>query len=88
MVVHVSPHAHEREAKGFVPGNWAPIHFEKNMLAASFWIDHPPSDSRALVEFGLKDRKVFLSGIFFVRGNVIDINAIRAMHKHARLMLL
>jgi hypothetical protein len=58
------------------------------MQAASFWVNHQPSNSRALVEFGLVDRRVVLTGVFFVRGNVMDINVIRELYLEAKRFLL
>lgn len=58
------------------------------MQAATFWVNHLPSDSRAIVEFGLQKKKVLLTGVFFLRGNIIDINVVKALHKTARNILL
>lgn len=56
--------------------------------AAHFWLEHEPSNSRALAEFILQDKQVKLTTIFFVRGNVIDINVIRLAKQKARELLL
>lgn len=67
------------------------------METATFFIDHVPSDSRSVAEFarvshkigsGLLKHEVVLLGVGFIRGNVIDINVIRACHKRAKLILL
>ena len=58
------------------------------MQSQTFWVFHPPSKSRAMVEFGLVDKKVKLLGLFFTHGNVVDINLIREVARKARLMLL
>ena len=57
------------------------------MAAATFWADHTPSDSRALVEFILQDKKLKLT-VFFVRGNVVDINAVRRCRQTAKELLI
>jgi hypothetical protein len=62
-----------------------------------FFIDHIPSNSRSVVEFGLISHKigmgflkkeVVLLGVSFVRGNVVDINVVRVCYKRAKLILL
>jgi hypothetical protein len=67
------------------------------MESATFFVDHVPSDSRLVVEFGRISRKVregqlkhevVLLGVGFIRGNVVDINVIRACYKRAMLILL
>jgi hypothetical protein len=54
---------------------------------ATFWAEHEPSNSRALVEYQLQNKKLKLT-IFFVRGNVIDVNVIRRMKQKAKEMLI
>lgn len=58
------------------------------METRSFFIDHKPSDSRVMVEYAVRDRKVFLVGVTFIKGNVIDINVVRACNKRAKQILL
>lgn len=67
------------------------------MESATFFIDHLPSNSRSVAEFGRIAHKigggflryeVVLMGVGFVRGNVVDINVIRACYKRAKLILL
>ncbi len=55
--------------------------------SATFWADHSPSDSRALVEYILQDKQLKLT-VFFVKGNVVDINAIRHCKQKAKELLL
>lgn len=57
------------------------------MLAATFWAVHEPSNSRVLLEFGLIDKKVKLTTIFFVKGKVVDLNAYRDCREVAHQML-
>ncbi len=57
------------------------------MPAATFFADHHPSNSRAIIEFTLRDKQVRLSGIYFVQGNVVDLGVIRACARRARLIL-
>lgn len=56
------------------------------MRSATFWVIHPPSKSRAMVEYGLIDKKVKLMGIFFTHGNVVDIATIRKTRDQAKLI--
>lgn len=58
------------------------------MFSATFWVNHLPTNSRALVEFGLKDKKVCLTCIHFIRGNVMDINVFRDLRDKAKKILL
>ncbi len=58
------------------------------MLSATFWVVHAPSKSRALVEFGLVDKRVKLLGICFTHGNVIELATIRDCREHARKHLI
>jgi hypothetical protein len=58
------------------------------MAAATFWVVHPPSKSRALVEFTLQDKKIRLSSFFFTQGNVVDINTIREIRQRAKAILV
>jgi hypothetical protein len=58
------------------------------MRAATFWLNHSPSNSRVLVEFDLYKNKVYIASIYFVRGNVVDINAIRKLQGQAKQYLL
>lgn len=61
-----------------------PNHMETRI----FLCNHKPSDSRVAVEYAVKDRKVFLIGVTFLKGNVIDINVVRACNKRAKQILL
>ncbi len=56
------------------------------MRSATFWVIHPPSKSRAMVEFGLIDKKVKLMGIFFTHGNVVELPLIRECQQKAKAM--
>jgi hypothetical protein len=58
------------------------------MPAATFWVLHVPSESRAIVEFTLQDRKVKLNSLFFVKGNVVDINLVRQLKQRAKEILI
>ena len=64
------------------------LNLGKTMLAATFWANHKPSESRAVVEFRLRGGKVHLTGVYFLRGNTIDINAVRSLYKQATNILL
>ncbi len=57
------------------------------MASATFWAKHMPSNSLAIIEFQLRDKKVRLSGVYFVQGNVIDIGIVNACARRARLIL-
>ena len=54
------------------------------MRSQTFWVFHAPSKSRAMVEFGLLDKKVKLMGIFFTHGNVIDLDLVRKCQREAK----
>jgi len=54
---------------------------------ASFWIYHKLSNSKALVEFCLKNKKVALDNVYFIQGNVLDINIFRLCVYKANLLL-
>lgn len=58
------------------------------MRSATFWIFHKDSKSRAMIEFGLVDKKVKLMGIFFTHGNVADIATVRKCQARAREIFL
>ena len=57
------------------------------MPAATFFADHGPSNSRAVIEFQLRDKQVRLSAIYFIQGNVVDLSVIRACMRRSRLIL-
>jgi hypothetical protein len=64
--------------------------------SVTFWAYHEPSNSRALVEFGLFStwhktfykKSVKLMGMAFTAGNVMDIETFRKMRAHAIRILL
>jgi hypothetical protein len=64
--------------------------------SVTFWAYHEPSNSRALVEFGLFStwhktyykKSVKLMGMAFTSGNVMDISTFRRMQERANRMLL
>jgi hypothetical protein len=58
------------------------------MRSATFWVFHTPSKSRALVEFGLIDKKIKLLGICFTHGNVVELTTIRDCREHAKKHLI
>lgn len=58
------------------------------MRSATFWVWHAASKSRAMVEFGLIDKKVKLMGIFFTHGNVVDLVVVRNCQRRAREIFL
>ena len=54
------------------------------MQSLTFFIDHKPSSSRAIVEFGLIDKKVKMTACYFVKGNIVSLKAVKACYKQAR----
>lgn len=58
------------------------------MRAATFWLNHSESDSRVLVEFDIHKNKVYIASIYFIRGNVVDLNVIRKLQEQAKQYLL
>jgi hypothetical protein len=58
------------------------------MRAATFWLNHSASDSRVLVEFDIYKQKVYIVSVYFVRGNVIDINQVRKLKEQAKKYLI
>jgi hypothetical protein len=65
--------------------NWGPI---LNMKTATFFCNHIPTKSRAVVEFAADKQRVYIVGVNFVEGKVIDINAVRACSKRAKHLLV
>jgi hypothetical protein len=58
------------------------------METRTFFIDHKPSHSRVMVEFTLMNKRVVLYAVSFIKGNVLDINTVRACNKRAKEILL
>lgn len=58
------------------------------METATFFCDHAPSQSRAVIEFAANKRQVYILGVGFIKGNVIDLNVVRACLKRAKYILV
>ena len=58
----------------------------KIMKSATFWVIHPATKSRAMVEFAMINKKIKLIGFYFTQGNVVELKSIRACQQKAKLM--